>query len=244
MLTPLAVDPAHPFPYISGLSLNLAVSVRDPDTGSAALRPGQGAQQRARGSSRSGPTDRTATFLPLEDLIAAHLPQLFPGLDVARPPPVPGHPQRRPGGRGGPRRGPAAGAGARAGPPPVRPGGAAGGHRARWTRRSSRCCCSELEMQPGGRRCTCPGLLDLAALMALYDLDRPELKDEPFVPATHPRLSRGRDAQERVRHPPRGRRPGAPPLRLVRHQRAAVHRAGRRRPERAGDQADAVPHLR
>jgi polyphosphate kinase len=36
-----------------------------------------------------------------------------------------------------------------------------------------------------------PGLLDLAALMALYDLDRPELKDEPFVPATHPRLSEG-----------------------------------------------------
>ena len=36
-----------------------------------------------------------------------------------------------------------------------------------------------------------PGLLDLAALWAVYDLDRPELKDEPFVPATHPRLSEG-----------------------------------------------------
>ena len=33
MLTPLAVDPAHPFPYISGLSLNLAVMVRNPETG-------------------------------------------------------------------------------------------------------------------------------------------------------------------------------------------------------------------
>ncbi|MFC7573439.1 polyphosphate kinase 1 [Klenkia terrae] len=36
-----------------------------------------------------------------------------------------------------------------------------------------------------------PGLLDLAALMALYGLDRPELKDDPFVPGTHPRLSEG-----------------------------------------------------
>src|SRR6266700_3684237 len=33
VLTPLAVDPAHPFPYISGLSLNLAVTVKDPDSG-------------------------------------------------------------------------------------------------------------------------------------------------------------------------------------------------------------------
>ncbi len=89
-----------------------------------------------------------------------------------------------------------------------------------------------------------PGLLDLAALWQVYDLDRPELKDEPFVPATHPRLSRGRDAQERLRHPARGRRAGAPPVPLVRHQRAALHRAGRRRPARAGDQADALPHLR
>src|ERR687893_406602 len=36
-----------------------------------------------------------------------------------------------------------------------------------------------------------PGLLDLGSLFALYDLDRPELKDDPFVPATHPRLSEG-----------------------------------------------------
>ena len=42
--------------------------------------------------------------------------------------------------------------------------------------------------QPGTTSLQVPGLLDLASLWALYDLDRPELKDEPFVPATHPRL--------------------------------------------------------
>ena len=43
VLTPLAVDPAHPFPYISNLSLNLAVTVRDPSTRRGALRAGEGA---------------------------------------------------------------------------------------------------------------------------------------------------------------------------------------------------------
>src|SRR3712207_3836293 len=49
---------------------------------------------------------------------------------------------------------------------------------------------SELEVSPQDV-VTVPGLLDLASLWALYDIDRPELKDEPFVPATHPRLSEG-----------------------------------------------------
>ena len=81
VLTPLAVDPAHPFPYISGLSLNLAVSVRDPDSGVAHFARVKVPNNVPR-FVPVGPTGQTATFLPLEDLIAAHLPQLFPGLEV------------------------------------------------------------------------------------------------------------------------------------------------------------------
>ena len=46
-------------------------------------------------------------------------------------------------------------------------------------------------MKPRRRRCRCPACSTSPSLWALYDLDRPELKDEPFVPATHPRLSEG-----------------------------------------------------
>jgi polyphosphate kinase len=86
VLTPLAVDPAHPFPYISGLSLNLAVMVRDPADGSSHFArvkvPNNVPRFIPVGSAGGMDTDSTATFLPLEDLIAAQLPQLFPGLDV------------------------------------------------------------------------------------------------------------------------------------------------------------------
>ena len=115
VLTPLAVDPAHPFPYISGLSLNLAVIVRDPDERRPNASPGSRCPTTCRGSSVVRRPRAESAFLPLEELIAAHLAMLFPGMEVDRAPPVPGHPQRRPRGRGGPRRGPAAGAGAGAG---------------------------------------------------------------------------------------------------------------------------------
>jgi polyphosphate kinase len=94
VLTPLAVDPAHPFPYISGLSLNLAVvvvnpkteieqfarvkvppllprfiAVEDPAAMMNPLSPGNVDPYKTR-------------FVPLEDLIAAHLEFLFPGMEV------------------------------------------------------------------------------------------------------------------------------------------------------------------
>src|SRR3954468_17333910 len=77
VLTPLAVDPAHPFPYISGLSLNLAVLVRNPKTHK---------EHFARVKvppifSRFVPLGNQR-FVPLEDVIGEHLKRLFPGMEV------------------------------------------------------------------------------------------------------------------------------------------------------------------
>jgi len=95
VLTPLAVDPAHPFPYISGLSLNLAVVVVNPSTGKehfarvkvppllprfiavdASGRPSAPDVQAA--SVEKGPM----SFVPVEDVISEHLEHLFPGMEV------------------------------------------------------------------------------------------------------------------------------------------------------------------
>ena len=77
VLTPLAVDPAHPFPYISGLSLNLAVLVRNPKTGKEHFArvkvPSNFDRFVPLGNDR---------FVPLEDVIGAHLKRLFPGMEV------------------------------------------------------------------------------------------------------------------------------------------------------------------
>ncbi len=78
VLTPLAVDPGHPFPYISNLSLNLAVWLRDPS------------DRRSRFARvkvppllpRFLPTDDASTFVPLEYVIAANLELLFPGMEI------------------------------------------------------------------------------------------------------------------------------------------------------------------
>lgn len=93
VLTPLAVDPSHPFPYISGLSLNVAVVLRNPVSGKrhfarirvpeqlprlvnvdSALREGRAEQYVRRESG--------ATFLTMEQLITAHLDHLFPGVEI------------------------------------------------------------------------------------------------------------------------------------------------------------------
>ncbi len=77
VLTPLAVDPAHPFPYISGLSLNLAVLVRNPKTGKEHF-----ARVKVPPIFNRFVPVGPQRFVPLEDVIAEHLKRLFPGMDV------------------------------------------------------------------------------------------------------------------------------------------------------------------
>jgi polyphosphate kinase len=77
VLTPLAVDPAHPFPYISGLSLNLAVVVRNPKTGKEHF-----ARVKVPPIFHRFVPLGNQRFVPLEDVIAEHLKRLFPGMEV------------------------------------------------------------------------------------------------------------------------------------------------------------------
>jgi polyphosphate kinase len=89
VLTPLAVDPAHPFPYISGLSLNLAVILVNPRSGKehfARIKVPPLLPRLLRvepGPDESPLADMFDTrFVPLEDVISAHLDELFPGMEV------------------------------------------------------------------------------------------------------------------------------------------------------------------
>ena len=78
ILTPLAVDPSHPFPYISNLALNLAVTVRDTDTGDQRFAR----VKVPRNFPRCIPVPDSDDFILLEDLIEAHLDGLFPGMEI------------------------------------------------------------------------------------------------------------------------------------------------------------------
>ncbi|MGW6931825.1 RNA degradosome polyphosphate kinase [Lentzea sp. NPDC054927] len=185
VLTPLAVDPAHPFPYISGLSLNLAVTVRDPEGGGerfARVKVPDNVPRLVR--VEADRSSSSATFLPLEELIAAHLGELFAGMEV-----IECHAfrvtrnadleveedrdedllqalerelaRRRFG-------------------PPVRLEVADD-----MTEHMLELLLREMDVDPHDV-VTVPGLLDLSCLWQLYGIDRKTLKDPAFVPATHP----------------------------------------------------------
>ena len=77
VLTPLVVDPAHPFPFISGLSLNLAVTLTDPVTGATMF-----ARVKVPPSLPRFLNVNQFRYVPIEDVIAAHLDQLFAGMDI------------------------------------------------------------------------------------------------------------------------------------------------------------------
>jgi len=87
VLTPLAVDPAHPFPFISNLSLSLAVSVRSPGGAAGSLRGRAGSLRFARIKAphilpRWVQVPKTLRFVPLEEVIANNLQRLFEGMEI------------------------------------------------------------------------------------------------------------------------------------------------------------------
>jgi len=79
VLTPLAVDPGHPFPYISNLSLSLAVQLREPEHGHEHFARVKVPKSLARWVPVDG---RPNHFVPLEQVIGAHLGTLFPGMQI------------------------------------------------------------------------------------------------------------------------------------------------------------------
>ncbi|MCW2663617.1 MAG: ppk [Mycobacterium sp.] len=190
VLTPLAVDPAHPFPFVSGLSLNLAVMVRQPEDGGqhfARVKVPNNVDRfvelETRGVS-DGEGPEIVRYLPMEELIAAFLPELFPGMEI-----VEHHAfritrnadyeveedrdedllqalerelaRRRFGS-------------------PVRLEIADD-----MTESMLELLLRELDVHPGDV-IEVPGLLDLSSLWQIYGIERPALKDPTFVPDTHP----------------------------------------------------------
>ena len=82
VLTPLAVDPAHPFPYISGLSLNLAVIIRDIDSGQEHFARVKIPHNVPRFVRVDRGVEDEHSFVPAEEIIAAHLGDLFQGMEI------------------------------------------------------------------------------------------------------------------------------------------------------------------
>ncbi len=78
VLTPLAVGPGQPFPYISALSISLGLFVADPETGEERFARVKVPE----GLPRFFPLGRRGRFVLLEDVLSHYLPELFPGMEI------------------------------------------------------------------------------------------------------------------------------------------------------------------
>ncbi len=183
VLTPLAVDPSHPFPYISNLSLNLAVTLREPED-----RQVRFARVKVPPLMPRFMAVGERGFVPFEELIAANLGMLFPGMEI-----LSYHPFRV----------------TRASDLDFDDDGAEDLLRALEAelarRRSSPTVRLEVDRRMPARVVSLlsrelqladrdvqrlPGPLGLADVWSLVELDRPDLKDPPFQPATPPQIIR------------------------------------------------------
>ena len=221
VLTPLGVDPGHPFPYISNLSLNLAVMVRDPQRGERRfarvkippLLPGFLLMPDGE------------RFVPIEQVIAAFLGELFPGMEIES------HSSFR----------------------VIRNADLTLATRKRttcWKRSrwsygggASAGLCGlqvesslstevrellgeELDLGPEDVY-EVDGRIGLRRPLGVHCLDRPELKDEPFSPVTPGAAGRRRRrAGRHFRGDSRGGHLRPPPLRELCHVDRGVHKAG------------------
>ena len=189
ILTPLAVGPGQPFPYISPLSLSLGIFVRDPDSGEERFARVKVPELLPRFFS----IGTRGLFLPLERVIRHFLPRLFPGMEIVECSAfrvtrdadlevsdeaddlleaVQDELRRRRFGD-------------------VVRVEVSGSVSERMLERLERGLSASTE-----QIYLIPGLLDLAELQELVSIDRPDLKDEPWYPVVHPRFLAAADADE------------------------------------------------
>jgi polyphosphate kinase len=189
ILTPLAVGPGQPFPYISPLSLSLGIFVRDPDSGEERFARVKVPELLPRFFS----IGTRGLFLPLERVIRHFLPRLFPGMEIVECSAfrvtrdadlevsdeaddlleaVQDELRRRRFGD-------------------VVRVEVSGSVSDRMLERLERGLSARAE-----QIYLIPGLLDLAELQELVSIDRPDLKEEPWYPVVHPRFLAAADADE------------------------------------------------